>query len=948
MAKKILVDLDMDDALIKNISAGSAAGEVIEFSQYTSGLATKHQSLSSTGTIEVDGASLNVILSEEGAVLDQITVSGETSYFNVAYNIVKNSSGVKLKARFNQSGATLHYNAAPEAMQKLTLDCTNNNLDVQVSVLKYTGYLIRSGDNFTWATGSTGGEFHYYYWNSTDKIFVAYCATDSEWIAVDLDNATNATDFIADLNATGSQAGYIEGGETFTATSSHRELIGSAKDDYVDDTAAHVPASSLAKVTHSGDSDWTEYFYMDSTSRKILGYDDENGYWALWLLSSDADFSSEPADNASLSMASSGAFDLITTSSDDYGDGINIPDAGHSNITYSGTAGSVPYLNTTSGLAVEVEETLAGTANKIASSSAVKTYVDEIDGNVDDLITLSGVAENATHLGEFTGSTIADNQTVKAAIQALETKADANAVTVTEIDGNVDDLVSLSGVAENASNLGEFSGSTIDDDSTIKEALQALETKADANAVTVTEIDGNVDDLISLSGVAENATHLGTFTGTTIADNSTVKAALQALETEAESNNLTVAAGSSSLLSISGNEISVSSLLLTDVTVNTDATDLADYISNNATEFAGLEEGDILIMTGATDQTKRSYIHNGGTAGGAADMTRMQVDLNVDTIRAMFSAGAGLTYNATTGVFNVGADQIKDTMIDWGTGATQINAGDIPLESYSWARITNPTDIGDALEKMDADLAAVAGGAISINNGIGTNGESDGSVDVRVDDSSIEIDGSNNVSIKDLGVTTAMLAADAVTSAKIADDQVDSEHIAAGAIDLEHMSANSVDSDQYVDGSIDTAHIANAAVTHEKLCEDCVDGDNIQDDAVNSEHIADGAIDLAHMSANSVDSAQYVDGSIDNVHIADGTITAAKLADDYMVRVLSTATWTAGEAKVITHNLGSKYVHVTVFDDNDNHVIPDFVGTSSSTATITISVAGDYTVLVSG
>ena len=67
-----------------------------------------------------------------------------------------------------------------------------------------------------------------------------------------------------------------------------------------------------------------------------------------------------------------------------------------------------------------------------------------------------------------------------------------------------------------------------------------------------------------------------------------------------------------------------------------------------------------------------------------------------------------------------------------------------------------------------------------------------------------------------------------------------------------------------------------------------------------------------------------------------------------MVRVLATATWTAGEAKVVTHNLGSKYVHVTVFDDNDNHVIPDFVGTSSSTATITISVAGDYTVLVSG
>ena len=43
---------------------------------------------------------------------------------------------------------------------------------------------------------------------------------------------------------------------------------------------------------------------------------------------------------------------------------------------------------------------------------------------VDDLITLSGVASGAVNLGAFTGSTIADNQTIKAAIQALETFAE--------------------------------------------------------------------------------------------------------------------------------------------------------------------------------------------------------------------------------------------------------------------------------------------------------------------------------------------------------------------------------------------------------------------------------------------------------------------------------------------------------------------------------------------
>ena len=72
--------------------------------------------------------------------------------------------------------------------------------------------------------------------------------------------------------------------------------------------------------------------------------------------------------------------------------------------------------------------------------------------------------------------------------------------------------------------------------------------------------------------------------------------------------------------------------------------------------------------------------------------------------------------------------------------------------------------------------------------------------------------------------------------------------------------------------------IGNLAVTTAKLAADAVDGTKLADDSVNSEHIADGSIDLAHMSANSVDSDQYVDGSIDTAHIADNQVTLAKMA----------------------------------------------------------------------
>ena len=66
--------------------------------------------------------------------------------------------------------------------------------------------------------------------------------------------------------------------------------------------------------------------------------------------------------------------------------------------------------------------------------------------------------------------------------------------------------------------------------------LGALDTAlaAKAESSVVTEIDQNVDDLITLSGVGENSADLGSFTGTTIADSSTIKSALQSLETAVE------------------------------------------------------------------------------------------------------------------------------------------------------------------------------------------------------------------------------------------------------------------------------------------------------------------------------------------------------------------------------------------------------------------------------
>ena len=217
---------------------------------------------------------------------------------------------------------------------------------------------------------------------------------------------------------------------------------------------------------------------------------------------------------------------------------------------------------------------------------------------------------SGTDLGTFTGDVIADNASVKSALQALEsalesevtnrTSAITTAVnnlvdsapgtldTLNEIaaalgddpnaastltalatanEVHIDNAVSLTGVAKDATNLGTFTGSTVTDSKTIKEAIQLLETAIEAEianrAAAVTaentamlaavaavqaDVDQNesdadaavaanevhIDNIATLSGLAKDSTSLGNFTGSTITNGTVIKTALQELETAQE------------------------------------------------------------------------------------------------------------------------------------------------------------------------------------------------------------------------------------------------------------------------------------------------------------------------------------------------------------------------------------------------------------------------------
>jgi hypothetical protein len=61
------------------------------------------------------------------------------------------------------------------------------------------------------------------------------------------------------------------------------------------------------------------------------------------------------------------------------------------------------------------------------STSSLNTAIGDAQTDIDDLVTLSGVAANSEDLGVFSGSTIPDDQTVKQALQALETEVETKA-----------------------------------------------------------------------------------------------------------------------------------------------------------------------------------------------------------------------------------------------------------------------------------------------------------------------------------------------------------------------------------------------------------------------------------------------------------------------------------------------------------------------------------------
>ena len=132
--------------------------------------------------------------------------------------------------------------------------------------------------------------------------------------------------------------------------------------------------------------------------------------------------------------------------------------------------------------------------------------------HIDNAVSLTGVAKDATNLGTFTGSTISDSKTLKEALQQLETAIESE-------------------IAARAAAVSAENTAMLNAVAAVQADVDQNESDADA-AVAANEV--HIDNLATLTGVAKDSTGLGNFTGSTITNGTVLKTALQELETELE------------------------------------------------------------------------------------------------------------------------------------------------------------------------------------------------------------------------------------------------------------------------------------------------------------------------------------------------------------------------------------------------------------------------------
>lgn len=240
-------------------------------------------------------------------------------------------------------------------------------------------------------------------------------------------------------------------------------------------------------------------------------------------------------------------------------------------------------------------------------------------------------------------------------------------------------------------------------------------------------------------------------------------------------HDLTIAAGSTDYLEISGHELSIKNLALGQVTVDNTYTTLALWISGTGYDGSQMQEGDVLILQAATDGQK-TYIHKSGSAGDATDFVAMFDELTAAEVRGYFTDGEGTSYDSSDGSFDVGHDH----------STININGSN---ELYV---------VDDAISTAKIQDSAVT--------------------ELKIADNAV-----TNSKLADNAVNTAEITDNAVAQAKMADDSVGTAEIIDANVTEAKLATAVTDklNDSYV-GNVGNGSDTTFTVTHSLGTQDII------------------------------------------------------------------------------------------------------------------------------
>jgi len=237
----------------------------------------------------------------------------------------------------------------------------------------------------------------------------------------------------------------------------------------------------------------------------------------------------------------------------------------------------------------------------------------------------------------------------------------------------------------------------------------------------------SIDDTLIDFGTGANQVNAADIPLTTaVQGQSDVQNALQALETQTTNLDIfkTISVSGQDNIVADGNTDTLTFVSGTDITITTDSTSGAVTISSSGSSSLSASLG----VERVGDDFRADLLANGGISLNGNELY-VNVDDIIDITKGLENIGgniavnvdenSGLQIDSTAGVqvnlnssdalefsggaIQVKADGIKDTHIDWGTGAGQVNAADIPLTTA----VEGQTDVQNALQALETGLGNV-------------------------------------------------------------------------------------------------------------------------------------------------------------------------------------------------------------------------------------------------